>query len=81
MARYFFHLRDGVERLLDPQGQAIDDPHSIAAIAMKEARALIAQEALNGRIDLGQRLEIEDDNGAIVHTLRFADAIRIVGGA
>lgn len=77
VARYFFHLRDGSERLLDPQGVAIDDPGRIAEVALKEARTLILQEALQGAINLDQRLEVEDAKGSLVHSLRFSDAVHI----
>ena len=80
MARYFFHLRDGSERLLDPQGLDIDDADQLASTALKEARALVAQDALQGKIDLGLRLEVEDEHGNLVHALRFADAVRLIGG-
>lgn len=78
MVRYYFHLRDGVERLLDPQGADVDDPARLARMALKEARAVIAQEALEGEINLQQRIEIEDEGGTLVHSLSFADAVRIV---
>lgn len=78
MVRYYFHLRDGVERLLDPQGADVDDPAQLARMALKEARAVVAQEALEGEINLQQRIEIEDEGGNLVHSLSFADAVRIV---
>ena len=76
--RYFFHLRDGSERLLDPQGAEIDDPALISPMVLREARTLISQEALSGEINLGQRIEVEDDTGRLVHSLQFADAVRIL---
>lgn len=76
--RYYFHLRDGVERLLDPQGADVDDPAQLARMALKEARAVVAQEALEGEINLQQRIEIEDEGGNLIHSLSFADAVRIV---
>ena len=75
--RYYFHLRDHEERLLDPQGRSIDSPDEIPQIALDEARGIISQDALTGNLDLRQRLEIEDEHGAIVHSLHFGDAIRI----
>jgi len=78
VVRYYFHLRDGVERLLDPQGADVDDPAQLARMALKEARAVVAQEALEGEINLQQRIEIEDEGGNLVHSLSFADAVRIV---
>jgi len=47
-------------------------------MALKEARAVISQEALEGEINLGQRIEIEDEAGNLVHSLSFADAVRII---
>lgn len=76
--RYFFHLRDGGERLLDPQGAVIDDPAQIPPMALKEARTLISQEALEGEINLGQRIEVEDGAGRLIHSLQFTDAVRIL---
>ena len=78
MVRYYFHLHDGVERLLDPQGADVDDPAQLARMALKEARAVVAQEALEGEINLRQRIEIEDEGGNLIHSLSFADAVRIV---
>lgn len=78
MPRYFFHLRDHAERLLDPQGQVIDSPDAIAETALHEARAILSHEALTGRINLDQRIEVEDKAGNIVHTLQFADAVTIL---
>lgn len=77
MARYYFHLRDGSERLLDPQGVTITDTNRITEIALREARTLISQEALQGVIDLDQRLEVEDERGNLVHTIGFADAVTV----
>lgn len=77
MTVYYFHLRDGQGRLLDPLGRTIDDSKELGAIALREVRALIAEDVLKGNLDLNQRLEIEDDAGTIVHRLRFADAVDV----
>lgn len=78
VVRYYFHLRDGGERLLDPQGVDVDDPAQLERMALKEARAVISQEALEGEINLRQRIEIEDEAGNLIHSLSFADAVRII---
>ena len=51
MSILYFHLHDGVDRLLDEDGSDISLADAPAR-ALKEARAIIADEALNGRIDL-----------------------------
>lgn len=78
MPLYFFHLRDGVDVLLDGDGREFDDIDAVAKATLVEARAIIAEEARNGRIMLDQHIDVEDDAGSIVHRLSFADAIEIV---
>ena len=75
MALYFFHLRDGVDRLLDPDGQDLPDLGAVRLAALKEARFLVSQEAIAGAIKLGQRIEVEDETGEVVHRLSFNDAV------
>ena len=79
MPLYYFHLRDGVDVLLDPEGQELDGEAAIAAAALREARSLISADALAGHIRLDQRIDVEDGQQRIVHRLEFTEAIRIIG--
>lgn len=79
MPVYYFHLRDGDDMLLDPDGRALEGAEAIAGCALAEARALISDEARLGRIRLDQRIEVEDAGGAVVHRLFFDQAIEISG--
>lgn len=81
MALYFFHLRDGADRLIDPDGRELPDLDEVRRLALHEARALVSQEALEGVIRLGQRIEVEDIGGAVVHRVEFADAVRVLRAA
>ena len=78
MALYYFHLCDGHEVVIDPEGQELADPKEIADCALKEARAMISQDALGGRIMLNQYIEVRDESGKLVHQLAFRDAVTIV---
>jgi hypothetical protein len=78
LALYYFHLRDGEDVLLDPEGRELPSRSSVSAAALREARALIGDAALQGRIMLDQNIDVEDALGEIVHTLRFADAVKII---
>lgn len=80
MPRYFFHLRNGRHVLLDPDGQDLADDAAAAERALSEARFLISQDVLTGVIDLAQRVDVEDPEGRIIHSLAFTDAIDIWGG-
>ena len=78
MALYFFHLRDGVDILLDPEGRQLEGPDAIAHAALNDARSIIGHDAVRGRIMLNQHIDVEDESGKILHTLHFADAVEIV---
>ena len=77
MARYFMHLRDGTDGLLDPDGcdfPTLED----ASAALFTARDLIAGDVRDGRIDLRFRIDVHDETGAIVYTLPFQHALSII---
>lgn len=69
----FFHLRDGHDILLDPEGRELDGGEATVAAALAEARAIISNDAMAGCINLNQ-----DEHKNIVHCLRFDDAIQLV---
>ena len=76
MALYFFHLCDGHEVVIDPEGREIEDQSLIGEFALKEARAIISQDALAGQIKLEQRIEVRNEAGKLVQQLSFRDALR-----
>jgi hypothetical protein len=77
LALYFFHLRDGEDALLDPEGREVADASRIAELALKEARAIVSQDALAGQIHLKQFIEVRDRDGKPVHRLDLRDAVAI----
>jgi hypothetical protein len=81
LSLYFFHLRDGEDVLLDPEGRQLDGPGAVAKAALAEARSIISDDVLQGRVDLHYRIDVEDSDRNLVHRLHFADAIEIVGDA
>lgn len=76
MPHYFFHLRDGVDHLIDPDGMDIPSER-IENVALLQARDCMAGDIRTGHLDLTYRLDVEDADGRIVHTLSFADAVTI----
>jgi hypothetical protein len=80
MPVYYFHLRDGHDTLLDPDGRDLESPDAVARAALAEARALISDEVRLGRIRLDQRIDVEDAGGRVVHSQPFDQAVEIVGG-
>ena len=80
LALYYFHLTDGHQTLIDPEGRNVE-PAQIHALALEEARAMIAQDVLGGRIQLNQFIEVRDEHRKLIHQLSFRDAVTINGRA
>ena len=78
MARYYFHLRDGVDVLLDEEGRELTDEAAIGPAALIEVRSIISDDARGGQIRLDQRIDIENSARVIVYSLAFKDAVEIV---
>jgi len=77
MQSYLFHLRNGTDVLIDPDGRDLPSLGAVAAAALREARAIISADALGGRINLAQEIQVEDQNGVIVHRLGLREAVSI----
>ena len=80
MATFFFHLRDGIDQLLDPEGTTCTDLEAVKAKTLTNARDIITGDVFNGLVDLHYRIDVEDQSGTIVHTLQFEDAVTIRRG-
>jgi hypothetical protein len=78
MPTYFFHFRDGVDLLLDPEGRTLDSDQVVPETLL-QARALIAADVLAGRVDLDDRIDVQNSGGIVVHSLAFADAVEFAG--
>jgi len=78
MARFYFNLREGNDLLLDPEGCVLPDLAAVADKAMRAARAMLSADVLEGRMSLDMRLDVADENGIVIHSLAFPQAIEIV---
>ena len=76
MPIYYFHLCDGTDVLLDPEGRELERA-AVAGAALAEARAIVAADAGSGHIDFNQHIEVRDAEGAVVHRIAFAEAVRV----
>ena len=78
MARYYFHLRDGSDQLLDPDGIELQDQRAIEAAALRAARDTLSHELRAGRLDLRYRIDVEMADGMIIHTIDLAEAFETI---
>ncbi|MGI8612279.1 MAG: DUF6894 family protein [Sphingomicrobium sp.] len=77
MARYFMHLRDGTEQILDPEGLEFATIEAVRKAALVSARDLTG-DIREGVIDLRFRIDVETEGGEIVYTLPFKHAVNII---
>lgn len=77
MARYYFHVRDGETRRLDPEGEEFDNPDVARQEAIKDAREIIAQKILAGETVDGQRFELTAEDGTIVDVIPFRSVLKL----
>ena len=80
MARYYMHLRDGTEELLDPEGREFPNLSALRDAVLFTARDLLMGDVRDGLLDLRFRIDAEDDAGSIVYTLPFSHAVNIIPG-
>ena len=78
MARYFMHLRDGTEQILDPEGLEFPTIEAVRKAVLVSARDLMTGDVREGVIDLRFRIDVETEDGEIVYTLPFKHAVNII---
>ncbi|MGZ2410988.1 uncharacterized protein DUF6894 [Sphingomonas sp. F9_3S_D5_B_2] len=78
MTRYFMHLRDSTDELLDPDGQEFPDMETLRTHVMITARDLIAGDVRNGVIDFRYRIDAQREDGEIVYSLPLKHAVNII---
>jgi len=76
--RFFFHLRDHVHSIIDPDGDELPDLSAAKQKALSAARELLSAEIKTGLIDLRFRVDVEVEAGQVVHSLPFAQAFTII---
>jgi hypothetical protein len=79
MPRFYFHLRDDLDA---PDDEGLDLPNLDAARehAADNARFTLAQLALEqGKINFEHCIDIEDEQGCVLQTVRFRDVVEVEG--
>lgn len=77
MSRYYFH-REGAEDSSDPAGAELPDDGAVREWAKREALILgIEQIKRQGRLMLGSRVTVTDEEGAEVARVCVGDAIEV----
>ena len=75
---FYFHLYNDVSAT-DEEGRDLPNLDAARRVAVCEAREMMTETILKGRINLGHRIEIADEAGAIVATVTFKEAVTVDG--
>jgi hypothetical protein len=78
MARYFFHLRNGIDEILDPEGKEFDSMEALRESVLFCARDLLAGDLRNGVMDFRYRIDAEREDGVVIYSLAFKHAVNII---
>jgi myo-inositol catabolism protein IolC len=79
MARYYLHLRDGTDEVLDEEGMESASLEALKQAVLEGARDVMANELKSGGlIDFRYRIDAENDDQQIVYSLPSRHAANIV---
>ena len=77
MPRFYFHLRNDVDAP-DDEGVELANLEGAKAHAVQQARFSFGETAKEqGRVVLSHRIDIEDEQGVVMATVYFRDAVAI----
>ena len=76
MPRFYLHLYDDLV-VKDEDGIFLADADEAWREAVRNARSIVAEQALKGRINLKHWIDIVDENGEPVLTVPFSSAVSV----
>jgi len=76
--RYRFHIRCETCSAEDEEGLDLLDIETARKEAVRGVRSILCDELLRGELDLRGSIDVADESGSIVESIKFEDAIRIV---
>jgi hypothetical protein len=77
MPKFFFHLHNDIDAP-DEEGKELPDIDAARAYAAASAVFTIGETLKeDGRIDLRHHIDIEDEQGKVLATVRFRDVVAI----
>lgn len=77
MPRYRFNVDNGTGFVADEEGRELADLDAARAEGLKGVRSILAEDVLDGRLDLEGRLDVVGEAGEILLTISFADAVKV----
>jgi hypothetical protein len=82
MPKFYLHLFNRIGSTSDEEGVELPDLATARKSAAENIRSIMSEEVKEGLFDLNGRIEIVDDQGRLLATVPFADAVelKLTGG-
>jgi hypothetical protein len=77
MPLYRFHIRNDIDAP-DEEGEHFDNLAAAHLRAIDYARDLASAAVRQGRLDRKHRIDVEDEDGKVLVTVTFADAVEVL---
>lgn len=77
MPRFYFHLSNQIGFVPDEEGEEVADLDAAKLRAIENIRSILAGEVAEGRLDMNGSIQIAGANGAVIATVRFAEAVEL----
>ncbi len=77
MPLYRFDIHNGNGLTPDEEGRDLPDAAAARAEALAGIRSILAEDVLQGRLDLRGRIEVRDERDGLLFSVTFAEALRI----
>ena len=77
MPRFYMHIRDGEELIVDAEGCTFPDIDAASEEARVAIREMLAERIRQGEVIDGQAIEISDETGRTLMTIPFKDSIKL----
>ena len=77
MPHYHLHLHNAHVDASDEEGMEFVDLSAARVKAIEGIRGFLGHEVMTGRMDLRGQVDIADDGGVVLLTVRFDEAVEI----
>ncbi|MET0375623.1 MAG: hypothetical protein ABW128_15375 [Rhizorhabdus sp.] len=77
MPHFYLHLINGSGVTRDDEGLELPDATAARHEALSAIRSILKEELVQGQLDLGGRISIDDGEGNFLFDVMFAEAVDI----
>jgi hypothetical protein len=75
--RYYFHIRDGLDIEIDPEGTELPSVNAAQQEAREAALEIVAEMVLRHERIAGKTFQVTDETGVVITLIPFASVLRL----